>query len=85
MFHLVWPELSGGLKIKFSWKVRLCFWRESGGVSCAVKDLQTVDASAKLSTDGREGKKATSEQLLVDQTAHRGAARASNAPHNGSF
>lgn len=37
--------------------MRLCFWRESGGVSCTVKDLQTVDASAKLSTDGREGKK----------------------------
>lgn len=48
-----------------------------------MKDLQIVDVSAKHSTDGR--KKAVSEQLLVDQTAHRGAAQARNALQNGSF
>lgn len=46
-----------------------------------MKDLQIVGVSAKLSTDGMK-KKNTSEQLLVDQTARRGAAQ---ALQTGSF
>lgn len=59
--------------------MRLCFQ----GASDAVKDSQTVDVSAKLSTDGRE--KASSEQLLVDETTQRGTAQTGTAPKNRSF